>query len=119
MIVLWIIAKSAVLPVIMVSKNKSYRNVYVTPPLKCKYSNNLRYCIFYFRELSALFIHQKKCLTLHLINQEYMKVLLFEISYKKKLVSLYFNCLRCNSIFYIYIYIYIYIRGGHRLIFLI
>ncbi len=46
-----------------------------------------------------------KCFTLHVMNLEYMKVSLFEISKKKKKTfSQYSIFLRC-----IYIYIYIYI----------
>ncbi len=52
-----------------------------------KYSNILRYWIFDFHELKALIIKIKtkillKCF-LHVMNIEYMKVSLFEISYKK------------------------------------
>ncbi len=48
-----------------------------------------------------------KCFTLHLTNLKYMKVSLFEISYKKKVIFLpYSNFLRCTCM-YIYIYIYI------------
>ncbi len=57
--------------------------------LKCKYSDILRYWIFYFHELQALIIkiETKKLLkyfTLHVMNLKHMKVSLFEISYKKK-----------------------------------
>ncbi len=56
----WTIAKSAVIaeqqfPIIVVSKNKRYPQFLLYDghllKLKCKYSNILRYWIFYFHEL--------------------------------------------------------------------
>ncbi len=42
-----------------------------------------------------------KCFTLHVMNLKYMKVSLFEISYKKKIsFSPYCNFLRCTCIIY-------------------
>ncbi len=48
--------------------------------LKYKYCNILRYWIFDFHELQALIIKIKNK---NVINIEYMKVSLYEISYKK------------------------------------
>ncbi len=79
--------------------------------LKCKYSNILRYWItFYFHELYALIIENKKkiyifkCFTLHVMNLEYMKVSLSTL-------SRYSNVLRCTCV-----YIYVYISAVKRLI---
>ncbi len=51
MIVFWTIAKSAVFPIIVVSKNKRYPEFGNLMKLKCKYSNILSYWIFDFHEL--------------------------------------------------------------------
>ncbi len=54
MIVFWTIAKSAVFPIIVVSKNKRYPELVLDGhlmKLKYKYSNILRYWIFDFSEL--------------------------------------------------------------------
>ncbi len=75
MIVFWTIAKSAVLPIIVVYT--VWMVIYWTS--KCKYSNILRYWFSNNQNKKLL-----KCFTLHLMNLKYMKVSLFEISYKKK-----------------------------------
>ncbi len=55
MFVFWTIAKSAVFPIIVVSKNKRYPHLYCRDghllKLKCNFSNILRYYIFDFHEL--------------------------------------------------------------------
>ncbi len=60
MIVFWTVAKSAVFPIIVLSKNKRYPECILYGfieinchllKLKCKYSNILRYWIFDFHEL--------------------------------------------------------------------
>ncbi len=69
--------------------------------LKCKYSNILRYW-FWLSWAVALIIKIKtkkllKCFTLHAMNLKYMKVSLFEITYKKKWTfSRHSNSLRCT-----------------------
>ncbi len=89
-------------------RTRDTRNLYCrdghSMKLKCKYSNILRYWItFYFHELYALIIENKKniyifkCFTLHVMNLEYMKVSLSTL-------SRYSNVLRCTCV-YIYMYI--------------
>ncbi len=55
MFVFWTIAKSAVFPIIVVSKNKRYPHLYCRDghllKLKCNFANILRYYIFDFHEL--------------------------------------------------------------------
>ncbi len=62
-----------------------------------------------------------KCFTLHAMNLKYMKVSLFEITYKKKWTfSRHSNLLRCTCIFmYIYTHIHIYTYCPYYIIFLL
>ncbi len=93
MIIFWTIAKSS--PLLWFQRTRDTRNLYCMNghllKLKCKYSNILRYLIFllsWAKLKSSKLKQQKKhlkCFTLHVINLKYMKVSLFEISYKKKL----------------------------------
>ncbi len=48
-----------------------------------------------------------KCFTLHVMNLEYMKVSLFEISYKKNNFFMIFKFFEMHLCIYIYIYIHI------------
>ncbi len=91
MIIFWTIAKSAVFSIIVVSKNKRYPEFILYDghllKLKCKYSNILRYRFLTFISCKLLSSKCKKnkrlkCFTLHVMILKYMKVSLFEISYK-------------------------------------
>ncbi len=81
-IAFWTITKSAVFPIIVVSKNKRYPEFILYGwsllKLKCKYSNFLRYWMFLL-SFAVSSNHQDKknllkCFTLHVMNLEYMKV---------------------------------------------
>ncbi len=93
MIVFWTTASQQYFPLLWFQITRDTRNLYCMDgnllKFKYKYSNILRYWIFYFHELEGLIIQIKtkkllKCFTLHVLNLKYMKVSLFEISYKKK-----------------------------------
>ncbi len=93
MIIFWTIAKSAVFPIIWFQRTRDTHNLYCMDgdllKLKCKYSNILKYRFLTFiscKLLSSKLKQKKllKCFTLHVMNLKYMKVSLFEISYKKK-----------------------------------
>ncbi len=88
LIVFWTIAKSAVFPIIVVSKNEVPR-IY-TVWMVIYWNSNVNIIIFWdtdFRLSLALIIKIKTkqllmCFTLHVMNLKYMNVSLFEISYK-------------------------------------
>ncbi len=91
MIIFWTIAKSAVFPIIVFQRTRDTHNLYCMDGdlLKLKCSNILKYRFLTFiscKLLSSKLKQKKllKCFTLHVMNQKYMKVSLFEISYKKK-----------------------------------
>ncbi len=99
-----VIAKSAVFPIIVVSKNKIPR-IY-TVWMVIYWNSNVNILIFwdtdFWLSLAVSSNHQNenkkllKCFILHVMNLNYMKVSLFEISYKKKLTfstcSIFFRC---------------------------
>ncbi len=92
MIVFWIIAKSAVFPIIVVSKNKRYPEFILYGFIeinchllkrKCKYSK-IEILDFWLSWAVSSIIKIKpkkhlKCFNLHIINLKYMKVSLFEL----------------------------------------
>ncbi len=103
MIIFWIIAKSAVFPIIVVSKNKTIYTV----GMVIYWNTNVN--ILIFRDTDFLLSwavssnHQNenkrclKCFTLHVMNLKYMKVSHFEIGYKKEIrtfspYSYFFRC---------------------------
>ncbi len=107
MIIFWTIAKSAVFPIILVSKNKRYPEFILYGWIY--WSSNVNILIFWDNDFSLSLAvssnHQSKktkkllkCFTLHVMNQKYLKISLFEINYKKKCktFSPYSNVLRCT-----------------------
>ncbi len=94
MIVFWAIAKSAVLPIIVLSKNKSIYTVWMV----IYWNSNVNILIFwetdFWLSLAVSSNHQNKknkkikplmCFPLHAMHLIYVKVSLFDISYKKKM----------------------------------
>ncbi len=84
MFVFWIIAKSAVFSIIVVSKNNRYPEFIL---------------LGWYNFIKIKTKKLLKCFTLHAMNLKYMKVSLFEITYKKKWTfSQHSNLLRCTCI---------------------
>ncbi len=92
MIVFWTIAKSAVFPIIVPLKNKSIYTVWMV----IYWNSNVNILIFwdtdFWLSLAVSSNHQNKkikkrlmCFPLHAMHLEYVKVSLFDISYKKKM----------------------------------
>ncbi len=86
MIVFWTIAKSAVFPIIVVSKNKTYPEfiLYGWSFIEFKYSNILRYLFLTFincKLQSSKLTHKKrlKCFNFHVMNLKYEKMTFFTI----------------------------------------
>ncbi len=101
MIIFWTIAKSCS-PLLWFQRTRYTWNLYCMDDyllkLKCKYSNIWRHWFLTFISCKLKLKQKKhlKCFTLHVMNLKYMKLLLFEISYKKKITfspySIFFRC---------------------------
>ncbi len=87
MIVFWTISKSAVFPIIELSKNKRYPQFIL---YGWSFIENILRIFGFWLSLAVSSNHQNtktllKCFTLHVLNIKYMKVELFEMGNKKKL----------------------------------